>query len=112
LWKGKRKPVTLVNRVVARNRTVQPSSLFPVSSPYATTIPEKIPIKLNTTCTKVSVVIPKIIVPPSSFSRPHPHFFGLLRLMRDVHVAADTHHFPIEAIRSHRAKFPSRYSST
>src|SRR5713101_2580308 len=93
LWNGKRKPVTLVNRVVARNRAVQPSSLFPVSNPYATTIPEKIPIKLNTTCTKVSVVMPKIIMPPSSFSRPNgsvPHSLDRFLLMRDVHVAAVT----------------------
>src|SRR5712692_4292000 len=91
LWKGKRKPVTLVATVVARNRAVQPSSLFPVSNPYATTIPEKIPIKLNTTCTKVSVVMPKIIMPPSSFSRPNgsvPHSLDRFLLMRDVHVAA------------------------
>ena len=66
LCNGKRNPVTLVSTVVTRNTAVQPSNRFAASSPNTATNPEKIPIKLNTTCTKVNVAIPKIIV--SSFS--------------------------------------------
>src|SRR6266403_6342 len=58
LWNGKRNPVTLVSTVVTKNSAVQPSSRFPPSSPNTTTNPDKIPIKLNRTCTKVNVVIP------------------------------------------------------
>src|SRR6266853_6378465 len=46
-----------------RSPAVQPSSRFPKSSANTTTNPEKIPIKLSTTCTKVNVVIPKIMMP-------------------------------------------------
>src|SRR6266850_3328265 len=66
LWNGKKNPVTLVSTVVTRNSAVQPSSRFPPSSPNTTTNPEKIPIKLNTTCTNVNVVIPKIMIFPPS----------------------------------------------
>ena len=55
-------PVTLVAAVVIRNTAVQLSSRFSVNSPNTTTNPEKIPIKLNTTCTKVKVIMSKIIV--------------------------------------------------
>src|SRR5882724_2612311 len=65
LWNGKRNPVTLVSTVVTRNSAVQPSSRFPPSNPNTTTTPDKIPIKLSTTCTKVNVVIPKIMRFPS-----------------------------------------------
>src|SRR6266850_3802730 len=61
LWNGKRNPVTLVSTVVTKNSGVQPSSRLPPSSPNTTTNPDKIPIKLSTTCTKVNVVIPKIM---------------------------------------------------
>jgi len=40
------------------------TSQAPPSSPNTTTNPEKIPIKLNTTCTNVNVVIPKIMIFP------------------------------------------------
>ena len=49
LWKGKRNPVTLVAVVVVRNVAVHPLNRFAVSSPYTTTSPDKIPIKLNAT---------------------------------------------------------------
>src|SRR5882762_5053180 len=65
LWNGKRNPVTLVSTVVTRNSAVQPSSRFPPSSPSTTTNPDKIPSKLNITCTKVNGVIPKIMMLPS-----------------------------------------------
>src|SRR4029077_15853176 len=61
-WKGKKKPVALVNIVVAKKSLVQPSSYSPVSIPNTTMNPEKIPIKLNTTCTNVSGVMPKIMM--------------------------------------------------
>src|SRR5260370_41450620 len=65
---GKPNAVTLVATVLTRKSAVQPSSRFPASSPNMTTNPEKIPTRLNTTCTKVNVdvVIPKIMmrVPP------------------------------------------------
>ena len=66
LWNGKRNPVTLVSTVVNRNSAVQPSSRFAASSPNTTTNPERIPVKLNTTCTNVNVVIPKITRHPFS----------------------------------------------
>jgi hypothetical protein len=70
LWNGKRNPVTLASTVVTRNNAVQPSSRFPPSSPSTTTNPDKIPIKLNVTCTKVNVVIPKIMMlPPLPFRK-------------------------------------------
>jgi hypothetical protein len=61
-WNGKRKPVTLVRTVVVRKSAVQPSSFSAVNIPNTTTNPEKIPIKLNTTCTNVSGVMPKIMM--------------------------------------------------
>src|SRR6266852_5694188 len=61
-WKGKKNPVTLVNTVVTRKSAVQPSNLFPASSPNATTTPDKIPTKLIATWTKVNVVMPKIMM--------------------------------------------------
>src|ERR1700686_3945525 len=61
-WNGKRNPVMLVNTVLARKTAVQPSNRFEANNPNTTTKPEKIPIKLNTTCTKVNVVIPKIMM--------------------------------------------------
>jgi hypothetical protein len=64
---GKKNPVTLVAAVVIRNIAVQLSSRFSANSPNTTTNPEKIPIKLNTTCTKVKVVIPKIMMHLPSF---------------------------------------------
>src|SRR6266849_8639809 len=63
-WNGKKKPVTLVSTVVNRKTPVQPSRRFPLSSPNVTTNPVKIPIKLNTTCTKVNAVIPRIMMSP------------------------------------------------
>ena len=65
-WNGKRNPVTLVATVLTRKSAVQPSSRFQASSPNTTTNPEKIPIKLSTTCTKVNVVMPKIMMPVPS----------------------------------------------
>jgi hypothetical protein len=55
--------VTLVNTVVARKSTVQPSSLFDLNMPNRTMVPEKIPIRLKTTCTKVNEDVdrPKIM---------------------------------------------------
>src|ERR1700758_922680 len=61
LWNGNRKPVTLVATVVQMNTPVQPWSCLALSSPNITTKPAMIPTKLNKTCTKVSIVIPKII---------------------------------------------------
>src|SRR5712691_11883898 len=68
-WSGKRNAVTLVVTVLTRKSAVQPSSRFPTSSPNTTTNPEKIPIKLSTTCTKVNVVMPKIMMPVPSKPR-------------------------------------------
>src|SRR6202051_3641186 len=62
LWKGKKNPVTLVSAVLVRKMAVQPSKRFEANSPNTTTKPEKIPIKLNATCAKVKVVIPKIMI--------------------------------------------------
>src|SRR6266568_6692188 len=63
-WNGKKNPVTFVSTVVTRNSAVQASRRFVASKPNTTTNPDKIPIKLNATCTKVSVVTPKIMMPP------------------------------------------------
>lgn len=52
-WNGKPNPVTLVATVVVRKSAVQPFIRFPFSSPNMTTNPEKIPTRLNTTCTTV-----------------------------------------------------------
>src|SRR6266852_2838053 len=60
--KGKKNAVTLVNTVVTRKSAVQPSNLFPASSPNATTTPDKIPTKLIATWTRVNVVMPKIMM--------------------------------------------------
>jgi hypothetical protein len=54
-WNGKKKPVTLVAPVVARNRTAQRSSRFWASIPNMTTKPERIPIRLIATCIAVNV---------------------------------------------------------
>src|SRR3981189_2479928 len=62
-WNGNRNPATLVATVVTKKTAVQPSRRFAANSPNRTINPEKIPIRLNTTCTKVKVVIPKIIGP-------------------------------------------------
>src|SRR5258708_5590323 len=66
LWKGNRNPVKLVDTVVARNSAVQPLSCFAAISPNTTTNPDPIPTRLNTTCTKVNMVILK---PPLSFQQ-------------------------------------------
>ena len=50
LWKGNRKPVTLVSTVVTRNTAVSTGKRLPPSMPSATTRPATIPIRLNTTC--------------------------------------------------------------
>src|SRR5258708_22074764 len=65
LWNGNKNPVKLVVTVVARNSAVQRLSCFAAISPNTTTNPEPIPTRLNTTCTKVNVVILK---PPFWFS--------------------------------------------
>src|SRR6266700_6140195 len=49
----------LVAAVVMRNTAVQPSSRFALISPKTTTNPEPIPTRLNTTCTKVIMVMVK-----------------------------------------------------
>jgi hypothetical protein len=65
---GKRNPLTLVASVVARNSSVQAFIGFAVSSPIKTTSPDKIPIRLKSTCTAVKAVIPKtMIFSPSEF---------------------------------------------
>jgi hypothetical protein len=53
-------PVTLVATVVARKSAFQPFQPFAVSSPNTTTNPETIPTKLNKTCMRVRMVMPKI----------------------------------------------------
>src|ERR1700686_1482072 len=63
-WKGNKNPVTLVATVVQINTAVQPLSGFDVNNPNMTTNPASIPSKLNKTCTKVKIVIPKIISAP------------------------------------------------
>src|SRR5205823_12034940 len=70
-WKGKKKPVKLVATVVARKSSVKPFIGFAVSSPNRTTNPDRIPIKLSSTCTAVKVVIPRIMPVPSSRSEEH-----------------------------------------
>src|ERR1700674_3760365 len=63
LAEGKKKPVTLVNAVVARKSAVQPSSFFAPNMPTRTMNPEKMPTRLKTTCAAVNedVDIPKIM---------------------------------------------------
>src|ERR1700722_1368918 len=63
-WKGKPKPVRLVASVVTKKMGTQLSIGFAVSSPYKTTKPDSKPIRLNTTCTNVNAVIPRIILRP------------------------------------------------
>src|ERR1700737_5583711 len=63
-WNGNRKPVTLVATVLQIKTAVQPLSGFELSSPNKTTKPAKIPIRLNKTCTKVNIVMPKIMREP------------------------------------------------
>ncbi len=75
---GKSNPVTLVATVLARKTAVQMSSRFAAISPNTTTNPEKILTKLNTTCTKVNVVIPKITT--RSFFSLDPYRLCLRRL--------------------------------
>src|SRR3981081_2795069 len=62
-WKGNKKPVALVATVVQIKTAVQLLSALEVNSPSMTMNPAKIPIKLNSTCTNVNNVIPKIIQP-------------------------------------------------
>src|ERR1700687_108643 len=62
LWNGKKNPVTLVATVLVKKRAVQPSDIFAPSSSNPTTNPEMIPTRLIATWTKVSVVIPKIMM--------------------------------------------------
>src|SRR6266851_3494621 len=71
-WKGKKNPVTLVATVVQIKTAVQPLSGLEARSPNITTNPAKIPIKLNKTCTKVNMVIPKIMIAPFEFRRGRP----------------------------------------
>src|SRR6266852_7294361 len=97
LWNGKRKPVTLVSTVVTRNSAVQPSSRFPLRSPNTTTNPDKIPIKLSTTCTKVNVVIPKIMSFPSRW-----------KSLDDRAEREDTTHFLPAQFSSAQVKIPGR----
>src|SRR3984893_18124585 len=63
-WKGKPKPVTLVASVVTKKMGAQLSICFAVSSPYQTTKPDNKLIRLNTTCTNVNAVIPRITLRP------------------------------------------------
>src|SRR5258708_13387292 len=57
-------PVRFVATVVTRKSAVQPSSPLPAISPNKTTNPDKIPTRLITTWTNVSVVIPRIMMCP------------------------------------------------
>jgi hypothetical protein len=52
---GKR-AVTLVATVLPRNNAVQRSIRLPVSIPSNTTLPDPMPIRLMTTCTRVKVM--------------------------------------------------------
>src|SRR5437868_12987783 len=63
-WKGNKKPVALVATVVQIKAAVQPLDGLEVRSPNITTNPAKIPSKLNKTCTKVKIVMPKIMSAP------------------------------------------------
>jgi hypothetical protein len=54
---GNKNPVTLVRIVVTRNSAVHPSTRFEPNIPHNTTIPEKIPIRLMTTCMVVNAEI-------------------------------------------------------
>src|SRR5438309_3478026 len=67
--KGKPNPLMLVAAVVTRKRPVQPSRRFPLTSPPATTSPERIPIRLMTTWTSVNVMSPELMVSPFRLSR-------------------------------------------
>src|SRR5579871_4014501 len=51
---GNMKPVALVRMVVSRNKAVRPGIACDLSSPYKTTRPETIPIRLMTTCNTVT----------------------------------------------------------
>src|ERR1039457_5546534 len=62
-WNGKKNPVTEVATVVARKSIVQPHIRFEVNSPQRTTRPDRIPIRLMTTCTMVNVSMTGIITP-------------------------------------------------
>ena len=53
--RGKKNPVALVSAVVARNSAVHGVSFFEPNMPSTTMKPERIPIRLRTTCTKVKV---------------------------------------------------------
>ena len=53
-------PVTLVGTVLARKSAVQPSSHCEAISPHMTSNHDQIPTKLNITCTRVNVVVPKL----------------------------------------------------
>src|SRR5712675_976987 len=63
-WKGNKKPLALVATVVQIKAAVQPLDGLDVRSPNITTNPAKIPSKLNKTCTKVRIVMPKIMSAP------------------------------------------------
>jgi hypothetical protein len=56
-WKGKKNPVTLVASVVTRKSSVHRLIAFAVISPNKTTSPDTTPIRLNSTCMVVKVVI-------------------------------------------------------
>src|ERR1700686_4271767 len=93
-WNGKRNPVMLVNTVLARKTAVQISNRFEANNPNTTTNPEKIPIKLNTTCTKVNVVIPKIMLAILPFYHSFPR-----RARREVLDAVPRRHPSKVAVR-------------
>src|SRR5258708_20866787 len=57
-------PVRFVATVVTRKSAVQPSSPLPAISPKQATNPDKMPDRLVTTWTNVSVVIPRIMMCP------------------------------------------------
>src|SRR5260370_29394859 len=87
-WNGKKNPVTFVSTVVTRNSAVQASRRFAASKPNTTTNPDKIPIKLNATCTKVSVVTPKIMMPP----QPETHL-RVIRRTQQILLTASRRNF-------------------
>src|ERR1700730_11714150 len=66
LSNGNRNPVTVVKIVVTRNSAVQPGITLEPRSPYKTTRPETIPIRLMMTCSivKVDKLIPRIMTRP------------------------------------------------
>src|SRR5580704_18841734 len=71
---GNMNPVTLVSTVVVKNSAVRASSSFPPNKPNTTTNPERIPIRLMSTCTRVNVSRdrPKVTCAPAN------NTFGLL----------------------------------